>query len=358
MKNEFFRINCNGSKEQFFQQFEQSKKAYNSGMRILFDDSMEGNIFNSALDHFRKEIKIPDNWQKERIYYSNGDANLLQNFNKDGDHFLGHAISNPFALLDRTRYYIKREPKCAVEPQNPALADRHFLLLCAVPKLHRYQLIDQLHHTGQMHNGWYTWLEIRMPTPAQWIAQGSSSWRGAQATLDLDNNTIETGIAQEIVPQEYYRAFFDIALESIVDDRIIFYTEKTWKNLLRGKLFLPLGGQNGVKYLQSLGFEIYTELFNYDWDTKPSMHRIPLFVDEIVRLCRTPLRTLKQAYLDNQRELDAKIQHNQQLANSLHGHQWGGDFDLIHENYVEPEDLKSDFWRYYDPLTGDSTRKP
>lgn len=338
---QFFRINCNGSHEEFFNDFENSKKAYNSGKSILFDDSMEGNIFNSVVTFFQKEIKIPNNWQKERIYYSNGDVNLLDNFNKDGDHIFGHAIANPLGLLDRTKFYIKREKTGTILPQNIMMSDRHFILLCAVPKLHRYRLIDELHHNGLIHNGWFTWLERRMPTPQQWITGGRSKWRGAVRTLDLDKESIEHGIAQEIVPAEYNKSFFDIALESIVDDRIIFYTEKTWKNFLRGKLFLPLGGQNGIKYLQSLGFKMYTELFDYGYDSLSQHRRIDAFNSEISRLCRSPLRTLKQTYLENAQEIDAKIVHNQQLANRLQANQWGSFFDTTNHEYTAPPNLKN-----------------
>ena len=347
---EFFRINCNGSHEEFWNDFEKSKRAYDSGKSILFDDSMEGNIFNSVLSHFQKKMQIPDNWQKERLYYSNGDVNLEDNFNKDGDHFFGNAISNPLGLLDRTKFYIKREKVGNILPQDVMMADRHFILLCAVPKLHRYTLIDELHRDGLIHNGWFTWLERRMPTPQNWIQNSSSEWRGAIRTLDLDKDSIEDDIAQEIVPAEYNRAMFDIALESIVDDRIIFYTEKTWKNLLRGKLFLPLGGQNGIRYLRDLGFKMYTELFNYDYDVHPQRHRIKQFNLEIRRLCNTPLRTLKQIYMENAKEIDKKIKHNQELAHSLQANQWGGDFDTVYQDYTVPEDLKSDYWRNYDPL--------
>jgi len=341
MSRGFFRINCNGSHQEFFDEFEKSKKAYNSGMNIIFDDSMEGNIFNSVVTRFEKAIKIPDNWQKERIYYSNGDVNLEQNFNKDGDHIFGNCKSNPLALLDRTKYYLKRENIDSVQTQNPLMADKHFLLLCAVPKLHRFRLVDELHLNGLTHNGWYTWLERRMATPEGWINGGKSAWRGAVKTLDLNKDTIEQGVAQEKVPNEYYRCLFDIALESIVDDRIIFYTEKTWKNFLRGKLFLPLGGQNGVQYLRSLGFKMYTELFNYDYDALPTERRIQAFNREIIRLCRTPLRTLKQTYMENAQEIDAKVKHNKELAYSLEANQWGSFFDTVNHEYIAPPNLKN-----------------
>ena len=67
MKNEFFRINCNGSHGEFFDDFEKSKMAYDRGMKIVFDDSMEGNIYNSVVTRFEKKIKIPETWHRSRI---------------------------------------------------------------------------------------------------------------------------------------------------------------------------------------------------------------------------------------------------------------------------------------------------
>ena len=59
---EFFRINCNGSHEEFWNDFEKSKREYDSGKCILFDDSMEGNIFNCVISLFLYMMQIPVNW--------------------------------------------------------------------------------------------------------------------------------------------------------------------------------------------------------------------------------------------------------------------------------------------------------
>ena len=54
--------------------------------------------------------------------------------------------------------------------------------------------------------------------------------------------------------------------------------------------------------------------------------------------------------MENAQEIDKKVLHNQQLAMSLQANQWGGDFDTVYQDYTVPEDLKSDYWRNYDPL--------
>ena len=86
---------------------------------------------------------------------------------------------------------------------------------------------------------------------------------------------------------------------------------------------------------------MYTELFDYSYDRYSEETRIDAFNQEIIRLCRTPLRTLKIIYLENAQEIDAKVRHNKQLANSLQANQWGSDFDTLHHEYIAPPNLKN-----------------
>ena len=86
---------------------------------------------------------------------------------------------------------------------------------------------------------------------------------------------------------------------------------------------------------------MYTELFDYSYDGLNEHNRIQSFNQEIIRLCRTPLRTLKTIYLENAQEIDAKILHNKQLANRLQANQWGSDFDTDKHLYIAPPNLKN-----------------
>lgn len=337
----FYRIDCNTSTEKFVEDFQGALSAYDKGSLILFDDSMEGNIFNSSIYRHKEQTPFPEHWHPSRFFYANGDINLANNFKKE-DHFFDNVISNPFALLDRTRFYFTRNKIAPAEPQYPELADRHFICMNGVPKPHRFTVIDEMHFNGSIQYGWFTWLERRMPTQKSTLSMGKSTWRGKITTLDLDGDTIENHLAQETPPKEYNRAFYDIALESIIDDRIVFYTEKTWKNILRKKLFLPLGSQYFVKGLHDLGFKLYEEIFNYNYDSLPYAPRIQAFVQELHRLNSLPLRELKQRYLRNKERIDAKLEYNYNLAMRLHGQQWGGEYDLDKEHFTMPPNLKPD----------------
>ena len=82
-------------------------------------------------------------------------------------------------------------------------------------------------------------------------------------------------------------------------------------------------------------------MFNYDYDALPNEHRIQAFNHEIIRLCNTPLRTLKQTYMENAKEIDAKLQYNKELAYSLEAHQWGSFFDTNNQTYIAPPNLKN-----------------
>jgi len=67
------------------------------------------------------------------------------------------------------------------------------------------------------------------------------------------------------VPIEFLKSNVNIVCESYCEDSVM-YTEKTWKSIYYGKPFLILGAKNQNVKLKQLGFFIYDDVFNYEFD--------------------------------------------------------------------------------------------
>ena len=67
-----------------------------------------------------------------------------------------------------------------------------------------------------------------------------------------------------------YKAFADTYLNIITESTYYhsFFTEKTAKPLVTEQLFIMLGGQNSITNLKQLGFEVFDDLLNSDYDSQ------------------------------------------------------------------------------------------
>lgn len=118
------------------------------------------------------------------------------------------------------------------------------------------------------------------------------SWHGRQADqgnandpYDIDPVLLQ-GVPGQIQENEivlYDRAFCDLVVESNAES--IFYTEKTHRPLLFGKVFLIMGYQGMNIHLRDMGFEIFDEIFDYSFDTEPDTEiRASMIAEQIERI--------------------------------------------------------------------------
>jgi hypothetical protein len=108
--------------------------------------------------------------------------------------------------------------------------------------------------------------DIKKSTYTSWLNR-YNSYSIYDGTLKLDDDTADK--VQHFFPKEYTKALCDIycetnAVEGGFDPPMI--TEKTWRPLLCGHLFLGFGYQNMYSYLQTLGFKLYDEVLDYTFD--------------------------------------------------------------------------------------------
>ena len=118
-----------------------------------------------------------------------------------------------------------------------------------------------------------------------------------------------------IVPDEFLKSVVSFGCETQTD-LACHITEKTVKNIFYKKPFLNFGAMHYNKFLVENGFELYDELFNYDFDnTKSNIKRITEYVVECKRILDIPLSELIN--LASSKTIQEKLNHNYDVADKL-----------------------------------------
>ena len=132
------------------------------------------------------------------------------------------------------------------------------------------------------------------------------------SNLDIVNLTeIESNHRgfQELIPLEYYQTNCDLVLESTIET--LFITEKTWKPIVFKKPLLVWGGQGIHAKLKDLGFKLYEELFNYNFDKfRNNKIRLDKFCETVKPYMNMEPSTLKHSI---KLSIKDKIEYNYNL---------------------------------------------
>lgn len=171
----------------------------------------------------------------------------------------------------------------------------HTLFICLNNhyKKNKYELVKKIAKTDLPTYGTITYLDNK-----------TNEW--PNITQVLDGGPISDGVLNLSL---YKRPLIDLVSESEYEH--IRITEKTWKPILLGQIFLVNGAPFFYKYLKELGFKCYDEIFDYSFDSETNMDkRIDIIIDNIQRL-------KKKNYNSIYKSVYEKIQYNKQLANKF-----------------------------------------
>lgn len=258
----------------WIQDNQDKKDQYN----IVLMRTLEGEIHFKQKDHFLNTIhEVIKNWPKDQVYLVMSDVNLTANLKKwfegAGEKTLPLTpISHPLALLKRTQDYSNN--KQIIQPKVHHNVTKRFICLNAAAKPHRAKMVNHLLISKQMHFGNVSWLNRYGKLPNNFYKD--MEFKGEEMLIDHNDESIDHGNNQDILPGQYHYAGFDIVNESIVSDTSLFITEKTWKPLFFSKVFLPHGPKGMITYLKNLGFEMFDEELGLtfdEWDNLPYEER-------------------------------------------------------------------------------------
>jgi hypothetical protein len=104
------------------------------------------------------------------------------------------------------------------------------------------------------------------------------------------------------------KSFFNLITESDDHNDNLFFTEKTYRTILIEQPFLCLGSQYQNLGLKKLGFELYEEIFDYEFDSETDINkRVTGIIDNIKNL-------KDQNYNHLYDKIKNKIKHNKNVA--------------------------------------------
>ena len=102
-------------------------------------------------------------------------------------------------------------------------------------------------------------------------------------TIIVNGKKLNKYIFNAFLPKESFESCCDVVLETYLDGPT-YTTEKTWKQFLFQKPFIMVGAKGINHYLQDLGFELYDEIFDYDYDLEDNkLTRLKGFWTQIER---------------------------------------------------------------------------
>jgi len=185
--------------------------------------------------------------------------------------------------------------------------DKLYVCLNNRPHKHRVILIDQLAGQDLLDEGYVTWHSTKDCSNKKYhfCDEHFKYFDGNPITLDG-----KVLLSNQNNPPD----FFDKGLVNVIAEATIlvpFITEKTVIAILRKKPFLVLGCQYFYKSLQSLGFELLTDFFDYSFDSEPSTKlRAEMIVANVKKLKGHDLNDLYQQMLP-------VLEHNFSVAQKI-----------------------------------------
>jgi len=199
------------------------------------------------------------------------------------------------------------------------------------PHYHRCLMMDILAKYDLIERGAVSWLEVPYghdtPGVLPSISRGHpyKYWTPSIKRLtEVDPDQFNIFC----VPAEYKQSFVQLVVESC--DRLHMVSEKSWMPIFYKKPFIALATQHHHALLQSYGFKMYDEYFDYSFDSEPDLNlRAEAIARNIQRYANKPPIVLEKIY----KRLLPKLEYNYNLALSL-----AKDAKLVPEIIMEAPD--------------------
>lgn len=207
--------------------------------------------------------------------------------------------------------------------------DHLYISLNNIAKHHRCLMMDLLAKYELINDGAIAWRDIcrHLDSVRHLIPDGVTDseydgypykyWKPKVMLLDQDKTTL---FNQEVLPLQYKLSFMQLVPET--DELNFLFSEKTAVPLLFNKPFLVAACVNYHKILESYGFKLYDEIFDYSFDSINSIEdRYNGIAMNIANLRDKNLFLLRESIKD-------KLIYNRQLALSYVFDNWP---DFIHK---------------------------
>lgn len=145
-----------------------------------------------------------------------------------------------------------------------------------------------------------------------WIDYLTPAWQSLLTKLPLvaDTSDFDTNHAGDLNTDFYQQYPINVITETIFFTRGTFPSEKIWKPIAMGQIFIPMAGSFFLRELRSMGFETFSPWINEDYDTIDDDHeRATAIVAEMRRLVDMP----EHEFVELLAQCQPIVQHNQRL---------------------------------------------
>lgn len=186
-----------------------------------------------------------------------------------------------------------------IEKQNQNNTNKYpFISLNNRSHIHRCALIDELSERNLIDKGVVSWVAHLNENPNYPFRHFDRNRR-----IYLGDN-FEKEFDSFLIPKQFHESFLHVITEATLTVPLI--SEKVVKPILFKKPFLTLGIHNWNDTLRELGFQLYDEIFDYEYDKFEDLNqRTRMLVDNIDRIID---KDLDQLY----KILEPKIEYNYQ----------------------------------------------
>ena len=108
-------------------------------------------------------------------------------------------------------------------------------------------------------------------------------------TIDPKNVRNEVTTGSKIWDQIYNNVSIEVVCETNTTANTFFVTEKTFRPIAYGRLFLVIGSPNFEKNLKTLGFDIFDDIIDKSYDSESSYIRVDTVFKSLEKLLQNPV---------------------------------------------------------------------
>lgn len=283
--NSFFRKNRNIGFKCLSEQYINDVK--NNKCKIVMIHHFEG---YSGSSQENDDLEIIDSWinelqlPHENVYYIHGNLLIDEVRKQRGLKFKCYPISIfdswvDFKIVKQVIDFKPKDNKNLILSYNRKPRPHRVYL---VKELIKYGLFDR----GKISLGHFEFDEEEQPADFEEISK---------MTPILIDRTLDINWAPNIEVSDFEDTFISIVTETLVDESVLFISEKIWKPIVLGHPFLIMGNVGTLTYLKSLGFKTYDRWIDESYDQEIiHFKRVDMIVNEVNKFKDKTIEELQQ----------------------------------------------------------------
>jgi len=227
---------------------------------------------------------------------------------KDNICVLAHGQNKefPFPYIEQNDFWVDVMNKNVnvQEFNHGGMKAKDFLFLTGRGTANRDLLCRTLEKAGCLENSLYTYnrgngVERHLPKEYEHPDFHDVEWK--------KQNFFHTPACWEIVPQQFSNTKYSIVAETVERNNVYCLSEKIFKPIIAGHIFVAFAGAGYLAYLRSFGFKTFSDLIDESYDEEVDT---TLRIQRIVALCKR-LQQMEHAELyEKARPI---LKHNREL---------------------------------------------